>query len=817
PSSEWLHRVGQKLNEVLQLNGHQLDAPAVKSSGVMNLNSLDNAPTQSILGLVNAILGEKLGEVSPQINSLLRKLMQEIERRLATQGEHIKKLKLALKEVLAREERLVSRAGVLETLASGTSEEIKIVSHQLQKIKTEKSDLEEKHRLEEQDVLRLMNEKRGTELAISSLTEELETTKRTYEQHYLQLEAQKKGAIHEMEKKIKQLEWHLEESKREVEELEALSESRVQEWKLTEFHYKRFIDNHLQSLEDIRFVSQAVKKEIVDTQKDWMQEINNLGVNLKGLADAAQNYHIVLDENRKLYNEVQDLKGNIRVYCRVRPFLAGQAGKQTTIEYIGEDGELLVSNPSKPGKDGQRMFKFNKVYGPTTTQEEVFMDTRPLIRSVLDGFNVCIFAYGQTGSGKTFTMSGPDPSLEASWGVNYRALNDLFLISQKRRSTYTYEIGVQMVEIYNEQVDSTSDVLALMQIGQMNRAVGATALNERSSRSHSVLTVHVRGTNLETGVALRGSLHLIDLAGSERVDRSEATGDRLREAQHINKSLSALGDVIHALSQKNSHVPFRNSKLTQILQGSLGGQAKTLMFVQLNPDIESYSETISTLKFAERVSGIELGAAKSNKESKDVRDLMEQVSQLKDLVANKDAEIERLQSLKDQRVFSPGVSMGRRRSNSPKHTSSLSPRSTLGGSSSRVRRSSTGNLNRPLSSSSLCDAVAAAARRKAASDLDNYSEYSDKHSEASSQQSFDDFRGQKEHYQQPQHVTMYPNQTTSADVELLGIGDGDLEERLSDISDGGLSMGTETDGSMSSIVELTLFPEAAKNSNSEKQ
>ncbi|XP_049934156.1 kinesin-like protein KIN-14C [Nymphaea colorata] len=851
PSSEWLHRVGQRLNEVLQLNGHQLDASAVKSSGMMNLNTLDNAPTQSILGLVNAILGEKLGEVSPQINSLLRKLMQEIERRLATQGEHIKKLKLALKEVLAREERLVSRAGVLETLASGTSEEIKIVSHQLQKIKTEKSDLEEKHKLEEQDVLRLMNEKRGTELAISSLTEELEMTKGTYEQRYLQLEAQRKGAIHEMEKKIKQLEWHLEESKREVEELEALSESRVQEWKLTELHYKMFIDNHLQSLEDIRLVSQAVKKEIVDTQKDWMQEINNLGVNLKGLADAAQNYHIVLDENRKLYNEVQDLKGNIRVYCRVRPFLAGQAGKQTTIEYIGEDGELLVSNPSKPGKDGQRMFKFNKVYGPTTTQEEVFMDTRPLIRSVLDGFNVCIFAYGQTGSGKTFTMSGPDPSLEASWGVNYRALNDLFLISQKRRSTYTYEIGVQMVEIYNEQVrdllisdgpqkrlgiwstsqpnglsvpdasmhqvDSTSDVLALMQIGQMNRAVGATALNERSSRSHSVLTVHVRGTNLETGVALRGSLHLIDLAGSERVERSEATGDRLREAQHINKSLSALGDVIHALSQKNSHVPFRNSKLTQILQGSLGGQAKTLMFVQLNPDIESYSETISTLKFAERVSGVELGAAKSNKESKDVRDLMEQVSQLKDLVANKDAEIERLQSLKDQRVFSPGVSMGRRRSNSPKHTSSLSPRSTLGGSSSRVRRSSTGNLNRPLSSSSLCDAAAAAARRKAASDLDNYSEYSDKHSEASSQQSFDDFRGQKEHYQQPQHVTMYPNQTTSADVELLGIGDGDLEERLSDISDGGLSMGTETDGSMSSIVELTLFPEAAKNSNSEKQ
>lgn len=186
----------------------------------------------------------------------------------------------------------------------------------------------------------------------------------------------------------------------------------------------------------------------------------------------------------------------------------------------------------------------------------------------------------------------------------------------------------------------------------------------------SILTVHVRGTDLETNAVLRGCLHLVDLAGSERVDRSEATGDRLSEAQHINKSLSALGDVIFALAQKNAHVPFRNSKLTQVLQSSLGnlamlhnhtpqwrlmlslmklfeqtptvvlplhvttytfpvsatgGQAKTLMFVQLNPDVESYSETISTLKFAERVSGVELGAARSNKEGRGVRDLMEQV------------------------------------------------------------------------------------------------------------------------------------------------------------------------------------------------
>lgn len=174
-----------------------------------------------------------------------------------------------------------------------------------------------------------------------------------------------------------------------------------------------------------------------------------------------------------------------------------------------------------------------------------------------------------------------------------------------------------------------------------------------------MVTVHVRSEDLKTGSTSQGLLHLIDLAGSERADRSEATGDRLKEAQHINKSLSALGDVIFALSQKSAHVPYRNSKLTQLLQSSLGiymyislyictyidpmlkyeismvcrfcfiyysgGQAKTLMFVQVNPDVLSFSESLSTLKFAERVSGVELGAAKSSKEGKDVSDLMEQV------------------------------------------------------------------------------------------------------------------------------------------------------------------------------------------------
>ncbi|KAJ7952305.1 Kinesin-like protein [Quillaja saponaria] len=611
-------------------------------------------------------------------------------------------------------------------------------------------------------------------------------------------------------------------SRKKVKELETFSESKSRRWKNKEHTYKSFINYQFGAFQELRAALESMKHELLMTKRSYSKEFNYLGVKLKVLAEAAENYHAVLTENRKLYNEVQDLKGNIRVYCRIRPFLQGQSKKHTTIEYVGDDGELIVTNPLKQGKESRRLFKFNKVFSPATTQEEVFVDTRPLIRSVLDGYNVCIFAYGQTGSGKTYTMSGPNVLSKGDWGVNYRAVHDLFQISQSRRNSIYYEVSVQMVEIYNEQVrdllstggsqkrlgiwntaqpnglavpgasmhpvKSMTDVLEFMNIGLMNRATGATALNERSSRSHSVLTVHVRGTDSKTNALLRSSLHLVDLAGSERVDRSEATGERLREAQHINKSLSALGDVISALAQKSSHVPYRNSKLTQLLQSSLGGQAKTLMFVQLNPDVASYSETVSTLKFAERVSGVELGTARSNKEGKDVRELMDQVAYLKDTIARKDEEIERLQLLKaNVNGAKRGLSSLCYDSSSPRrHSIGISKQSQ---GQSRARGSGFGEK---------------------AADMDNCSKYSDENSEAGSHQSMDDFRNRKQLSLPSKLSGRDSSQNLTEDIELVGFGDVDSEERLSDISDGGLSMGTETDGSICSVVEYTLFPEVAK-------
>ncbi|KAL4313281.1 hypothetical protein GQ457_01G013160 [Hibiscus cannabinus] len=407
--------------------------------------------------------------------------------------------------------------------------------------------------------------------------------------------------------------------------------------------------------EDLKDLLSTTKREFEDLQSQLQKDLKNIGIQVEGMSTAAVQYHKVAEENRKLYNMVQDLKGNIRVFCRIRPAFC--AGTRNVIDSIGEDGSLVISDPLKPKKDGRKVFQFNRIFGPSATQDDVFNDTQPLIRSVMDGYNVCIFAYGQTGSGKTYTMSGPSGGSTKDLGINYQALNDLFEIANQRRGIISYEIqhsfgdlNVHKLEIRsctNENglslpdatlltVNSTSDVLNLMKYGEVNRVVCSTAINNRSSRSHSILTVHVHGKD-PSGNMLRSCLHLVDLAGSERVDKSEVTGDRLKEAQHINKSLSCLGDVITALAQKNSHIPYRNSKLTLLLQDSLGGHAKTLMFAHVSPEEDSFGETISTLKFAQRVSTVELGAARLNKESSEVMRLKEQIENLKKALANKEA------------------------------------------------------------------------------------------------------------------------------------------------------------------------------------
>ncbi|XP_037372355.2 kinesin-like protein KIFC3 isoform X2 [Talpa occidentalis] len=347
-------------------------------------------------------------------------------------------------------------------------------------------------------------------------------------------------------------------------------------------------------------------------------------------------YRRELQLRKKCHNELVRLKGNIRVIARVRPVTKedGEGPEATNAVTFDPDDDSIIHLLHK-GKPVS--FELDKVFSPRASQQDVFQEVQALITSCIDGFNVCIFAYGQTGAGKTYTMEG---TLENP-GINQRALQLLFSEVQEKAADWEYTITVSAAEIYNEvlrdllgqepqekleirlcpdgsgqlyvpgltefQVQSVEDINKVFEFGHTNRTTEFTNLNEHSSRSHALLIVTVRGVDGSTGVRTTGKLNLVDLAGSERVGKSGAEGSRLREAQHINKSLSALGDVIAALRSRQGHVPFRNSKLTYLLQDSLSGDSKTLMVVQVSPVEKNTSETLYSLKFAERVRSVELG------------------------------------------------------------------------------------------------------------------------------------------------------------------------------------------------------------------
>ncbi|KAF5198948.1 Kinesin-like protein kin-14q [Thalictrum thalictroides] len=380
-------------------------------------------------------------------------------------------------------------------------------------------------------------------------------------------------------------------------------------------------------------------------------------------------------ERKQLYNKVLELKGNIRVFCRCRPLNLDELALGTSVAIDFEsakDGELTV----RANGTSKKIFKFDSVFTPRASQADVFEDTAPFATSVLDGYNVCIFAYGQTGSGKTFTMEGT----EESRGVNYRTLEELFRIIKDRQGLYRYELSVSVLEVYNEQirdllvpesqplvnskrleirqvadgihhvpglveahVNNMNEVWEVLQTGSNARAVGATNANEHSSRSHCIHCVMVKGENLMNGDCTRSKLWLVDLAGSERVAKTDVQGDRLKETQNINRSLSALGDVISALATKSPHIPFRNSKLTHLLQDSLGGDSKTLMFLQISPNENDLGETLCSLNFASRVRGIELGPAKKQLDGSELVKYKQMVEKAKQDTKSKDGYIKKLE------------------------------------------------------------------------------------------------------------------------------------------------------------------------------
>jgi len=362
-------------------------------------------------------------------------------------------------------------------------------------------------------------------------------------------------------------------------------------------------------------------------------------------------------ERRKLHNLVQELKGNIRVFCRMRPLLGEEAEGGENVRHVNIQTEKSLeliktvdsANESIAGGLNKNMkydFEFDRVFGPNSSQSEVFTEISQLVQSALDGYNVCVFAYGQTGSGKTFTMEG-GPAIdddESQCGMIPRTIRQIFEVQKKlKEKNWEYKLQASFLEIYNEEirdllvndsslkydikmsdskgtdihvtnlkveeVTSEGQISSMIRRARKNRAWAKTLCNERSSRSHSVFMLRIEGHNTATTETCCGTLNLVDLAGSERVKDSGSEGMRLTEAQAINKSLSNLGNVIMALAQKNSHVPYRNSKLTHLLQNCLGGNSKTLMFVNISPKEECFSETLNSLRFATKVNQCNIGTA----------------------------------------------------------------------------------------------------------------------------------------------------------------------------------------------------------------
>ncbi|KAJ8674882.1 hypothetical protein QAD02_010668 [Eretmocerus hayati] len=353
-------------------------------------------------------------------------------------------------------------------------------------------------------------------------------------------------------------------------------------------------------------------------------------------------------ERRYLHNFIQEMKGNIRVFCRIRPRLPKESSKNLSIiNYLDEctleigKADDISSNTKLKGQ--RQEFSFDKVFPPNASQAAIFEELSMLVQSALEGYNVCVFAYGQTGSGKTYTMEGfPGTDDE---GMIPRTVKHIFTeMKHFELLGWEYKIEASFLEIYNEQIvdlldnskkshdirmadskgsdlyvtnllvqeiHSPEELNQCLLIARENRAMAATQSNERSSRSHSVARIRLIGTHKANSEICVGNLNLVDLAGSERLKNEEAA--RIAETKNINKSLANLGHVILALLQKQDHIPYRNSKLTHLLMPSLGGNSKTLMLLNISPLDEAFNESVNSLRFGSNVNNCKMGTAKKVK------------------------------------------------------------------------------------------------------------------------------------------------------------------------------------------------------------
>ncbi|CAI4232029.1 unnamed protein product [Auanema sp. JU1783] len=361
----------------------------------------------------------------------------------------------------------------------------------------------------------------------------------------------------------------------------------------------------------------------------------------------------------------------VRVIVRCRPLSTTEIsqGHSSIVSLYPERGLIELKNPSQPD-ELSKDFTFDAIYGASSKQKDLYDETfRDLVDSVLNGFNGTIFAYGQTGTGKTYTMEGK-ASIQDERGVIYNCFDHIFQhISQSRNQKYLVrasyleiyqeeirdlldkdgkklelkerpDVGVYVKDLSSSVTKSVEELKSVMLVGNANRSVGRTNMNEHSSRSHAIFMVTIEccevGIDGENHIRV-GRLNLVDLAGSERQAKTGASGERFKEATKINLSLSALGNVISSLVDgKSSHIPYRDSKLTRLLQDSLGGNSKTVMVACIGPASYNYEETLGTLRYANRAKNIK-NKPRINEDPKDalLREFQDEINRLRAMLTAK--------------------------------------------------------------------------------------------------------------------------------------------------------------------------------------
>ncbi|GMF25013.1 unnamed protein product [Phytophthora fragariaefolia] len=362
-------------------------------------------------------------------------------------------------------------------------------------------------------------------------------------------------------------------------------------------------------------------------------------------------------------------RAGIRVCARFRPQNKLEQQHQAVECVRLEDDTAAHVHSDARGVSDNHTFTFDQVFGTASSQLEVYEATaKPLVESALRGYNCTCFVYGQTGSGKTFSMEGVPGDADFE-GIIPRVMADIFDGIQNMQTDLEFIVRVSYVEIYMEKIRdllkptstnlnvresrergvwiagateiccaSVEEMQDVMRIGGANRVISSTRMNNESSRSHSVFIITIEQRNIATGSMKSGKLFLVDLAGSEKVGKTHAQGQTLKEAQHINKSLSALGSVMNALTSghTSTHIPYRDSKLTRLLQDSLGGNSETTLLVCASSSSYNSEETVSTLRFGTRAKSIK-NKPKVNEDRN--------VAEFKIIVAEKDKRIASLETL----------------------------------------------------------------------------------------------------------------------------------------------------------------------------